>query len=117
MSSQLGETTARCRPFFDIFDANRIFLCRNMIDFVNALWFFTFLTLLLWSIATPVGLNLITLQRKINTMHQLKLRSAERASGRDGSYGRERRRERVRSTSRDRDRSTSSTGIRARPTL
>ncbi|KAM7343526.1 prominin isoform 2-T2 [Cochliomyia hominivorax] len=116
MSSQLGETTARCRPFFDIFDANRIFLCRNMIDFVNALWFFTFLTLLLWSIAAPVGLNLITLQRKLNSLRQLKLRAAERATERGDSFSRGRRRDRARSSSRERDRSTSSTG-RSRPTL
>lgn len=116
MSSQLGETTARCRPFFDIFDANRIFLCRNMIDFVNALWFFTFLTLLLWSIATPVGLNLITLQRKINNVRRAKLRAAERATERGDSFSRGRRRDRTRSSPRYRDRSTSSTG-RPRPTL
>ncbi|KNC27769.1 hypothetical protein FF38_06963 [Lucilia cuprina] len=116
MSSQLGETTARCRPFFDIFDANRIFLCRNMIDFVNALWFFTFLTLLLWSIATPVGLNLISLHRKINGLRKAKLRAAERATERGDSFSRGRRRDRGRSTSRDRERSTSSTG-RPRPTL
>lgn len=116
MSSQLGETTARCRPFFDIFDANRIFLCRNMIDFVNALWFFTFFTLLLWSIAAPVGLNLITLQRKMSSLRQAKLRAAERATERGDSFSRGRRRDRGRSPSRDRDRSTSSTA-RQRPTL
>ncbi|XP_058979653.1 prominin-1-A isoform X2 [Musca domestica] len=99
MSSQLGDTTAKCRPFFDIFDANRIFLCRNMIDFVNALWFFPFLTLLLWSVATPVGLNLITLQRKLTTLKQIRLRGG-------GGGDRGRRRERDSSTSRER--STSS---------
>ncbi|XP_073845813.1 prominin isoform X2 [Musca autumnalis] len=98
MSSQLGDTTAKCRPFFDIFDANRIFLCRNMIDFINALWFFPFLTLLLWSVATPVGLNLISLQRKLTTLKQIRLRS--------GGSERGRRRERDSSTSRER--STSS---------
>ncbi|XP_061400004.1 prominin-1-A [Musca vetustissima] len=97
MSSQLGDTTAKCRPFFDIFDANRIFLCRNMIDFINALWFFPFLTLLLWSVATPVGLNLITLQRKLTTLKQIRMR---------GGAERGRRRERDSSTSRER--STSS---------
>ena len=116
MSSQLGETTARCRPFFDIFDANRIFLCRNMIDFVNALWFFTFLTLLLWSIGTPVGLNLITLQRKVNNLRRAKQRAAERERDRGGSPGRGRRRDRDRGSSTPRDRSTSSTG-RPRPQL
>uniref|UniRef100_A0A1I8Q8Z6 Uncharacterized protein n=1 Tax=Stomoxys calcitrans TaxID=35570 RepID=A0A1I8Q8Z6_STOCA len=107
MSSQLGDTTAKCRPFFDIFDANRIFFCRNMIDFVNALWFFTFLTLLLWSIATPVGLNLITLQRKITSIKRVRLRAAERG---------DRSRKRDRGTSSGRDRSSSSTR-RSRPVL
>uniref|UniRef100_W8BIB1 Prominin-1 n=3 Tax=Ceratitis capitata TaxID=7213 RepID=W8BIB1_CERCA len=82
MSSQLGDTTAKCRPFFDIFDANRIFLCRNIVDHINALWFFTFTTLLLWSIGTPVGLNLITIQRRINQLQRAKVRSAERSDSR-----------------------------------
>lgn len=109
MSSQLGDTTAKCRPFFDIFDANRIFLCRNMIDFVNALWFFTFVTLLLWSIAAPVGLNLITLQRKLTILKKVRLRTAER-----GERDRDRGRRRERDTSSSRERSTSS-GRRQKP--
>lgn len=111
MSSQLGDTTAKCRPFFDIFDANRIFLCRNMIDFVNALWFCTFLTLLLWSIGTPVGLNLISLQRKLTNLKRAKLRAAERAADREESRGRGRDRDRGAATG-SRDRSTSSAGRR-----
>ncbi|XP_018804793.1 PREDICTED: prominin-2 isoform X2 [Bactrocera latifrons] len=92
MSSQLGDTTAKCRPFFDIFDANRIFLCRNIVDYINALWFFIFVTLLLWSVGTPVGLNLITIQRRLNRLRRAQTRSAERSDSRS------RRRERTTSS-------------------
>uniref|UniRef100_A0A1B0AP20 Prominin n=1 Tax=Glossina palpalis gambiensis TaxID=67801 RepID=A0A1B0AP20_9MUSC len=117
MSSQLGDTTAKCRPFFDIFDANRIFICRNAVDFINALWFCTFLALLLWSIGTPVGLNMITLQRKMNSLKKAKMCAVQRAAERRDSprdTGRGRRKERDSSSSRDR--STSSAG-RQRPQL
>ncbi|XP_055908397.1 prominin-1-A [Eupeodes corollae] len=72
MSSQLGESTAQCRPLFDIFDANRIFLCRNAVDYLNALWFFTFVCLLLWSIGVPIGLNMISLQRKLKEFSRVR---------------------------------------------
>ncbi|XP_017125522.1 uncharacterized protein LOC108144876 isoform X1 [Drosophila elegans] len=68
MESQLGDTTTKCRPFYDTFDASRTFICRNMVDFINGLTFFIFLTLLLWAIGTPVGLNLITVQTRLNVM-------------------------------------------------
>lgn len=111
MSSQLGDTTAKCRPFFDIFDANRMFFCRNMVDFVNAIWFVIFVTLLLWSIATPVGLNMISIQRSMNSLRKAKIRIAERG----GDRGRRRDRGRG-SASPRRDRSTSS-GTRQKPQL
>uniref|UniRef100_A0A1A9WXI9 Prominin n=1 Tax=Glossina brevipalpis TaxID=37001 RepID=A0A1A9WXI9_9MUSC len=117
MSSQLGDTTAKCRPFFDIFDANRMFICRNAVDFINALWFFTFLALLLWSIGTPVGLNMITLQRKINSFNKAKMHAVQRTGERRDSprdTGRGRRKDRDSSSSRDR--STSSV-TRQRPQL
>uniref|UniRef100_A0A0A1WY71 Prominin-1 n=1 Tax=Zeugodacus cucurbitae TaxID=28588 RepID=A0A0A1WY71_ZEUCU len=102
MSSQLGDTTAKCRPFFDIFDANRIFLCRNIVDYINALWFCIFITLLLWSVGTPVGLNLITIQRRINRLRRAQARSAERSDSRS------RRRERTTSSAAREPRSASS---------
>ncbi|XP_039956468.1 prominin-2 isoform X1 [Bactrocera neohumeralis] len=102
MSSQLGDTTAKCRPFFDIFDANRIFLCRNIVDYINALWFFIFVTLLLWSVGTPVGLNLITIQRRLNRLRRAQTRSAERTDSRS------RRRERTTSSAAREPRSASS---------
>nr|XP_036231063.1 prominin-2 isoform X2 [Bactrocera oleae] len=102
MSSQLGDTTAKCRPFFDIFDANRIFLCRNIVDYINALWFFVFVTLLLWSVGTPVGLNLITIQRRLNGLRRAQSRSAERSDSRS------RRRERTTSSAAREPRSASS---------
>ncbi|XP_049309871.1 prominin-2 isoform X2 [Bactrocera dorsalis] len=102
MSSQLGDTTAKCRPFFDIFDANRIFLCRNIVDYINALWFFIFVTLLLWSVGTPVGLNLITIQRRLNRLRRAQTRSAERSDSRS------RRRERTTSSAAREPRSASS---------
>lgn len=102
MSSQLGDTTAKCRPFFDIFDANRIFLCRNIVDYINALWFFIFITLLLWSVGTPVGLNLITIQRRLNRLRRAQARSAERSDSRS------RRRERTTSSAAREPRSASS---------
>uniref|UniRef100_A0A0K8W656 Uncharacterized protein n=1 Tax=Bactrocera latifrons TaxID=174628 RepID=A0A0K8W656_BACLA len=108
MSSQLGDTTAKCRPFFDIFDANRIFLCRNIVDYINALWFFIFVTLLLWSVGTPVGLNLITIQRRLNRLRRAQTRSAERSDSRS------RRRERTTSSAGREPRSASSA---SRPAL
>ncbi|XP_036334517.1 prominin-2 [Rhagoletis pomonella] len=102
MSSQLGDTTAKCRPFFDIFDANRIFLCRNIVDYINALWFFIFITLLLWSVGTPIGLNLITIQRRLNRLRRAQKRAAERSDSRS------RRRERATSSATREPRSASS---------
>ncbi|XP_067627769.1 prominin-1 isoform X2 [Eurosta solidaginis] len=105
MSSQLGDTTAKCRPFFDIFDANRIFLCRNIVDYINAMWFFIFMTLLLWSVGTPVGLNLITIQRRLNHLKRAKTRAVERSDSRS------RRRERTTSSATREPRSMSSASI------
>jgi len=36
MESQLGDTTTKCRPFYDTFDASRTFLCRNMVQQIRA---------------------------------------------------------------------------------
>ncbi|XP_037713639.1 uncharacterized protein LOC119549561 isoform X1 [Drosophila subpulchrella] len=132
MESQLGDTTTKCRPFYDTFDASRTFLCRNMVDFINGLTFFIFLTLLLWAIGTPVGLNLITVQTRLNVMqaaqarnkgrHRRSDRSPEQEQ-RSGSRGRKKQRTSSsaasgRSGKRDqsRERSTSSTA-RPKPPL
>ncbi|XP_017061997.1 uncharacterized protein LOC108101927 isoform X1 [Drosophila ficusphila] len=132
MESQLGDTTTKCRPFYDTFDASRTFLCRNMVDFVNGLTFFIFLTLLLWAIGTPVGLNLITVQTRLNVMQAAQARSKGRQrrsdrspdrESRGGSRGRKKQRSGSsaasgRSGKRDqsRERSTSSTA-RPKPPL
>ncbi|KAH8405087.1 hypothetical protein KR222_000907 [Zaprionus bogoriensis] len=119
MESQLGDTTTKCRPFYDTFDASRSFLCRNLVDFVNALWFFVFLTLLLWAIGTPVGLNLITVQTRLNVMQRAQSRSRGKQRGRERSESRGRQQQRTSSAGKreqQRDRSTSSTA-RARPVL
>ncbi|KAH8319662.1 hypothetical protein KR074_003244 [Drosophila pseudoananassae] len=132
MESQLGDTTTKCRPFYDTFDASRTFLCRNMVDFINGLTFFIFLTLLLWAIGTPVGLNLITIQTRLNVMQAAQQRSKNRQRRNDQSPEREsrgasrgRKKQRTssaaasgRSGKRDqsRERSTSSTA-RQRPPL
>ncbi|KAH8233023.1 hypothetical protein KR026_003213 [Drosophila bipectinata] len=132
MESQLGDTTTKCRPFYDTFDASRTFLCRNMVDFINGLTFFIFLTLLLWAIGTPVGLNLITIQTRLNVMQAAQQRSKNRQRRSDQSPEREsrgasrgRKKQRTssaaasgRSGKRDqsRERSTSSTA-RQRPPL
>lgn len=130
MESQLGDTTTKCRPFYDTFDASRIFLCRNLVDFVNGLSFFIFLTLLLWAIGTPVGLNLITIETRLNAMQRAQARSKgkrrQRSDRSDRSDERDRRSEsrgrpKQRTTSsakrdQQRERSTSSTA-RARPQL
>ncbi|KAH8339873.1 hypothetical protein KR067_001136 [Drosophila pandora] len=89
MESQLGDTTTKCRPFYDTFDASRTFLCRNMVDFINGLTFFIFLTLLLWAIGTPVGLNLITIQTRLNVMQAAQQRSKNRQRRSDRSPDRE----------------------------
>ncbi|XP_017838886.1 uncharacterized protein LOC108597069 isoform X3 [Drosophila busckii] len=137
MESQLGDTTTKCRPFYDTFDASRTFLCRNLVDFVNGLWFFVFLTLLLWAIGTPVGLNLITIQTRLHAMetaHKRKGKGKPRRQRSDGSdrsveqqrsRGRSQQQQRGRSKQRasnaskreqQRERSTSSTG-RVKPVL
>ncbi|BFG05643.1 uncharacterized protein DMAD_04334 [Drosophila madeirensis] len=117
MESQLGDTTTKCRPFYDTFDASRTFLCRNMVDFVNGLTFFILLTLLLWAIGTPVGLNLITIQTRLNVMQAAQARSKSRQRRSDRSPDREREREQ-RSDSRGRKKqrtsSASATGRSAR---
>ncbi|XP_051859745.1 prominin-1-A isoform X3 [Drosophila albomicans] len=128
MESQLGDTTTKCRPFYDTFDASRIFLCRNLVDFVNGLWFFVFLTLLLWAIGTPVGLNLITIQTRLNAMllaqkrNKGKQRRSDRDSERDqrgtGTRGRPKQRtSNAGKREQQRDRSTSSATARSRPPL
>ncbi|KAH8384586.1 hypothetical protein KR093_001796 [Drosophila rubida] len=122
MESQLGDTTTKCRPFYDTFDASRIFLCRNLVDFVNGLWFFVFLTLLLWAIGTPVGLNLITIQTRLNVMllAQKRSKGKQRRSDRDSEREtRGRPKQRASSAAKrdqQRDRSTSSVA-RSRPQL
>ncbi|KMY96328.1 uncharacterized protein LOC6736053 isoform X2 [Drosophila simulans] len=132
MESQLGDTTTKCRPFYDTFDASRTFLCRNMVDFINGLTFFIFLTLLLWAIGTPVGLNLITVQTRLNVMQAAQARSKGRHrrsdrspehEQRSGSRGRKKQRTSSSATSgrsgkrdQSRERSTSSTA-RPKPPL
>ncbi|XP_039228551.1 uncharacterized protein LOC6532036 isoform X4 [Drosophila yakuba] len=132
MESQLGDTTTKCRPFYDTFDASRTFLCRNMVDFINGLSFFIFLTLLLWAIGTPVGLNLITVQTRLNVMQAAQSRSKGRhrrsdrspeQEQRSGSRGRKKQRTSSSATSgrsgkraQSRERSTSSTA-RPKPPL
>ncbi|XP_032570593.1 uncharacterized protein LOC6618802 isoform X3 [Drosophila sechellia] len=132
MESQLGDTTTKCRPFYDTFDASRTFLCRNMVDFINGLTFFIFLTLLLWAIGTPVGLNLITVQTRLNVMQAAQARSKGRHrrtdrspehEQRSGSRGRKKQRTSSTATSgrsgkrdQSRERSTSSTA-RPKPPL
>ncbi|XP_043646291.1 uncharacterized protein LOC122615317 isoform X3 [Drosophila teissieri] len=132
MESQLGDTTTKCRPFYDTFDASRTFLCRNMVDFINGLSFFIFLTLLLWAIGTPVGLNLITVQTRLNVMQAAQSRSKARhrrsdrspeQEQRSGSRGRKKQRTSSSATSgrsgkraQSRERSTSSTA-RPKPPL
>ncbi|XP_044314917.1 uncharacterized protein LOC108039599 isoform X2 [Drosophila rhopaloa] len=91
MESQLGDTTTKCRPFYDTFDASRTFICRNMVDFINGLTFFIFLTLLLWAIGTPVGLNLITVQTRLNVMQAAQSRSKGRQRRSDRSPDQEQR--------------------------
>ncbi|XP_023037639.1 uncharacterized protein LOC6639735 isoform X1 [Drosophila willistoni] len=127
MESQLGDTTTKCRPFYDTFDASRTFLCRNMVDFINGLTFCIFLTLLLWAIGTPVGLNLITIQTRLNVMQEAESRKRHRRSDqsrgreRDQESGRGRKKQRSTSSAKSkskssasRDRSSSSTA-RAKP--
>lgn len=118
MSSQLGDTTAKCRPFFDIFDANRTYLCHNVVDYINALWFFALLTLLMWSLGVPVGLNLINIQRHLNALKKTRKRQMERSdSSRSHSHDREIRqgRQRVATVSRSRARSASVGRSASRP--
>ncbi|XP_004444553.3 uncharacterized protein prom isoform X1 [Drosophila pseudoobscura] len=111
MESQLGDTTTKCRPFYDTFDASRTFLCRNMVDFVNGLTFFILLTLLLWAIGTPVGLNLITIQTRLNVMQAAQARSKAKQRRSDRSPERERERDqRSDSRSRKKQRTSSASG-------
>ncbi|XP_034653240.1 uncharacterized protein LOC117891744 isoform X3 [Drosophila subobscura] len=115
MESQLGDTTTKCRPFYDTFDASRTFLCRNMVDFVNGLTFFILLTLLLWAIGTPVGLNLITIQTRLNVMQAAQARSKSRQRRSDRSPDREReQRSDSRGRKKQRTSSASATGRSAR---
>ncbi|KAH8401114.1 hypothetical protein KR009_003137 [Drosophila setifemur] len=114
MESQLGDTTTKCRPFYDTFDASRTFLCRNMVDFVNGLTFFIFLTLLLWAIGTPVGLNLITVQTRLNVMQAALARSKNRQRRSDRSPERERERDQRSGTRGRKKQRTSSAGASGR---
>ncbi|XP_055390329.1 prominin-like protein isoform X2 [Condylostylus longicornis] len=70
--SSLGEKTAMCRPLFDIFDANRNFLCRNIVDSINGIWFCAFLSLFCWAIGTPLALNIISLHYRLIAINQVK---------------------------------------------
>ncbi|XP_037918454.1 prominin-1-A isoform X2 [Hermetia illucens] len=67
VSVTLDDPKATCRPLFNIFDANRNFLCRYGFDSINGLWFCTFSCLLLWCIGTPIALNIITIHTKLKT--------------------------------------------------
>ena len=130
MESQLGDTTTKCRPFYDTFDATRIFLCRCLVDFINGMWFFIFVTLLLWAIGTPVGLNLITIETRLSAMQRAQTRSkgkrrqrsdrsdrSEERAGRGDTRGRQKQRTTsAAKREQQRERSTSSTA-RARPKL
>lgn len=57
----LNERTAKCRPLFDVFDANRLLFCNQIIDPINGLWFSTLLCLILWAITIPIVLALSTI--------------------------------------------------------
>lgn len=72
-----------CRPIFDIFDAIRQLFCRHIVDPINALWFFSFTTLVLWVFSTPTALALSVVFRKIHALNKRIKRSS--SSYRQGS--------------------------------
>lgn len=47
-----------CYPLFQIFNSNRILLCKHIMDPLNGLWFATFICIVLFSIITPMALCL-----------------------------------------------------------
>lgn len=64
--SFLSGNSTSCRPLFDIFAAIRQLFCRHIVDPINALWFFSLLTLLLWVLSTPIALALSTVFKAIH---------------------------------------------------
>lgn len=68
----LNKTAANCRPIYDIFNANRISFCRHTIDPLNGLWFFSFICLLLWGIASPITLMLASTYWRLKKTKKLR---------------------------------------------
>lgn len=63
--AMLNIRIASCRPLYDIFDANRLLLCRHAMDPLNGLWFSGLMCLVLWALATPLALGLVNLYRRM----------------------------------------------------
>lgn len=72
LKSILNERIASCRPLYNIFNANRILLCRHTMDPLNGLWFSGLLCMLLWSIATPLSLSLASIYKRLNCARGLR---------------------------------------------
>lgn len=63
--AMLSIRIASCRPLYDIFDANRLLLCRHAVEPLNGLWFSGLMCLLLWALATPLALGLVNIYRRM----------------------------------------------------
>nr|XP_022908741.1 prominin-1-A [Onthophagus taurus] len=64
-NEQVRRKTARCRPFWDIFDFVRIQTCSNLIDSLNALSCSFFFITILFIVITPAIIHLIKKYNKI----------------------------------------------------
>ncbi|KAJ6647515.1 Prominin-1 [Pseudolycoriella hygida] len=77
--SMLNEKVATCRPFFDIFNANRMLLCHHAMSPLNGLWFSAVLCLVFWNLATPLTLALENIHRRIGFARRLRHTNSHQA--------------------------------------
>lgn len=70
-SLQLNNSVASCKPIYDIFNVNRVFVCHKLIDPVIGLGLFSFLCLVLWVISTPFQLRLASIHKQLENIKMI----------------------------------------------
>lgn len=67
----LNDRLAPCRPLFDIFDANRHLLCYHIVGSMNGVWLSSFLSIVLWTILTPISLRISSIYKRMDKSREM----------------------------------------------
>lgn len=68
----LNDQLAPCRPLFDIFDANRHLLCYHILGPLNGVWFSSFISIVLWTILTPIALRIASIYKQMTNAREMR---------------------------------------------